>query len=167
MCVRSFFFDSVLLRHVPLADRAQDAHGIDALVHMQADRVHFKAGALGFAGPPQIRSAHAAQFFQSMAHGGRVVTCQGVFYQLLGPGAGGVELQGRVQVRVVGPRCFGLLGVAGLIHQAHFGVVFAPVGVAVGQHLGLARGGGLRGGFGFGGFPGFVCSLGCGCGQHV
>ena len=60
---------------------------------------------------------------------------------LLGAGAGRIELQCRVKVRVVGVGGLGLLGVAALVDQAHFGVVFAPVGVTVAEHLRLATGG--------------------------
>ena len=55
-------------------DCGQDAHGINALMHMQTDGVNFETGALGLAGPLQIGCAHASQFFQCVAHGGGVVT---------------------------------------------------------------------------------------------
>ncbi|OJX29174.1 MAG: hypothetical protein BGO74_14165 [Burkholderiales bacterium 68-12] len=135
-----------------LAHAAQDAHGVDALMHMQAHGVHFKGGALGLARPLQIGRAHALQGLQGVAHGGGVVARQGIGNQRVGLGAGGVELQGRVQVGVVGPAGFGLLGVAFGVNEADFGVVLAPVGVTVGQHLGAARVGLVGGRFGFGYF---------------
>ena len=71
-----------------LADGAQNAHGIDAFVHVQAHRIHREAGAFGFARPLQVRRAHTAQAFQGMAHGGGVVTGQGIVDEFFSTCAG-------------------------------------------------------------------------------
>ena len=91
-CASSSFFASALA----LSHAAQDAHGVDALVHVQAHGVHFKAGALGLARPLQIGRAHALQGLQRMAHGSGVVTGQGIGNQRIGLGTGAVKLECRV-----------------------------------------------------------------------
>ncbi|MBK9444571.1 MAG: hypothetical protein IPN53_26240 [Comamonadaceae bacterium] len=125
-------------------------------MHMQADGIDLKAGALGLASPLQVGRTQAAQFHQGGSHGSGVITGQGRFNQLFSLGACTIELQRRVQVRVVAVNGFGLIGgVAGLVDQPDFWIVFAPIRVTVAQHLRLIGLGRLHCGSGFCRFDGW------------
>ncbi len=120
------------------AHRRQDARRVDALVHVQADRLHLEAQALGLAGPVEIRRGVALQFFQCRAHGGRIAARQRVVDELLHLRAAEIELQGRVDVRVVAPARGAFVRVVLGPDHADFGIVLAGIGVAVAQHFRLA-----------------------------
>ncbi len=134
------------------AHGGEDAHGVDALVHVQAHRVHVESGALGLAGPVEIGRGLALELLQRIAHHGFVAAGQCVVDELFDLGAPAVELQGGIDVRVVGPGGPGLLGIGFGRDDADFGVVLALVRVAIGDDGGLVcfRGPGfcaLAGGF--------------------
>ena len=130
-----------------LAHRRQDAGRVDALVHVQADGVDLEAGALGLAGPGEVGGLQAPELFEGFAHALDLARGQGVVDQLLDGGALGVELQGGVEVGVVGPAGLAGLGVGGRGDHAHLGVVLALVGVAVGDDLRRFAGSGAGLGF--------------------
>src|SRR3546814_5053851 len=70
-------------------------------MHVQADGVDFEAGALGLAGPVEIGRGLALELFQRGAHHRVVTAGQGVVDQSLDLDAAHVELQGRIDVRVI------------------------------------------------------------------
>ncbi len=115
------------------ADRGENAHRVDALVHVQRHGVDVEARALGLAGPVEIRRARAPELFQRRAHGGLVAACESIVDQLFDLRAPHVELQRRVDVRVVAPFGLGLLGVVRNVDQADLGVVLALILMAVTQ----------------------------------
>ena len=118
-----------------LLDDGQDAGRVDALVDVQADGVHLEAGALGLAGPVEVRRGMALELLQRGAHGGFVAAGQRVVDQRFDLGAAHVELQGRVDVRVVGPLRLGLLRIVVRGDHANVGIVAALLVVPVGDDL--------------------------------
>ncbi|EHI13651.1 hypothetical protein KEK_06745 [Mycolicibacterium thermoresistibile ATCC 19527] len=118
-----------------LAHGRQDAGRVDALVHVQADGVHLEARALGLAGPVEVGALQPLQLLQRGLHLHCVTRGERVVDQLLDAAALRVELQGRVQVRVVGPAGLAGIRVGPGVHHADLGVVHPLVGVAVGEDL--------------------------------
>ena len=68
-------------------------------MHVQRDGVHFEAGALGLAGPVEVGGLYPLELFQRLAYHRLIARSQGVVNQGLDAGAGGVEIERRIDVR--------------------------------------------------------------------
>ncbi len=123
-----------------LADDAEDGRGVDALVHVQADGVDREASALGLARPLQVGHGHALQRFECLAHGVGVAGGERVVHQRFNLRAADVEVQHRVEVRVIRPAGRAGVGVGVGRDHAHFRIVFARFAVPVRQHRGAVVG---------------------------
>ena len=117
----------------PLLDDTQNCGRVDAFVDMQADRVHLETGALSLASPVEVGLSLAFQLLQRGAHGVLIAAGQCVINQGFDLRPAHVELQGWVDVRVVGPGGLRLVRIVVGRDHAHVGVVRALLVVLVGD----------------------------------
>jgi hypothetical protein len=106
-------------------------------MHMQRHGIDFKTGFFGFAGPIQVRRLHLLQGFQRGTHAVLIAALQGIVYQLFHRRPTAIELQGRINMRVILPLLFLFDAVGFRRNQADRRVIFALVVVLIsGDFLG-------------------------------
>ncbi|WP_202962114.1 hypothetical protein [Salinisphaera shabanensis] len=111
----------------------EDRGRVDTFVYVQRDGIHLEAGALGLAGPVEIRALHALQLFQRIRHHGLVTGGQRIVDEVFDLRPAGVELQRGVDMRVVGPLGGFFYAVGGGVHHAHMRIVRPFFVVAIAQ----------------------------------
>ncbi len=113
----------------------EDRRRVHPFVHMQRDGIDLDAGPLRFARPVQIGRLQPLQFLQRVLHPFGIARGQRIVDQPFDSRARRVEVQHRVEMRVIGPDRLVAIRIGAGMDHAHLGVVHPRLAMAVGQHL--------------------------------
>ena len=119
----------------PPRGRRKDRRRVHPFMDMQGHGIHLKRRAFRLARPGQVGGLHPLEFQQGILHRLRFAAGQCVVDQLFHPGSCGVEVQHRVQMRVIGPNGFRPVRIGARMHHPHLGVVHPRLAMPIGHHL--------------------------------